>query len=38
MGLVNVAVAIYIAVFMGVLGVLCAVGYFKNFRGKEENQ
>jgi hypothetical protein len=35
MGLMDVACAIYLGVYMGILGLLCVIGYFKNFYGKE---
>lgn len=35
MGLVNIAVAIYIMAFIAVMAALCVIGYFKNFYGKE---
>ena len=37
MGLMNVACAIYIGGFMGILLLLCIIGYFKNYHGKEDN-
>ena len=36
MGLMNVACAIYIGGFMALLGVVCIIGYFKNFHGRED--
>lgn len=37
MGAVESAVAIYVIVYFGVMMLLCAIGHFKNYAGKKED-
>jgi hypothetical protein len=38
MGLMNVAIAIYLLIYLAILLIICAIGYNKNYKGKSEKE